>query len=419
MRMKYEFPKTPELGNLALEVENRGGIILFDVAGAEAAFFRSLFEFYFGWLNKLGPTREFKDSYVYSLYLPPIPSKAHNRMVEGFLNTFLFKRKTPQAVTIAVTNKCQCRCEHCSNTTMHSSRPPMSPEVMQRVIRESVELGVSNVTLTGGDPLLAKDLADLMAAVDPQKAVTQVFTNAIGLDQDKIAGLKRQGIYGLQMSLDSPDPAEHDQGRGFKGAFDAVKRGAALAAEGGVLTGLSTFATEQSVESRKLTDIAALAAEWGICEITVFNVIPTGRLLNREDLILSDDAHKTLMREAARLNIQHKGQLRIVTQSWTNCGVGFARSFGCLAGNYQFHITALGDFTPCDFTPLTFGNVSDEPVEALWKRITKHPAYHRHSNKCRMQSLKFRGLYIHPIPADGLLPFPIYDLEAVEFEPDK
>lgn len=408
--MKYEFKETSELSKLVLEVENRDGEILFDISSPDAAFYHSVFDLYFGWLNKLGAIGVFKEGCVYSLYLPPIPSRPHNRMVEGFLNTFLFRRKTPQAATIAVTNKCQCRCEHCSNTSMSGFRTAISIEVMQRVIRESIELGVSNVTLTGGDPLLLDELEELIAAVDLEKAVTQVFTNAVGLDKDRIRSLKGKGIYGLQMSLDSPNAEEHDRLRGCNGAFEAVKNGAKLAVENGVLTGLSTYATEQSVRNKQLTDIAGLAAEWGICEISVFDIIPTGRILNREDLILSDSARTELMREAGRLNVKYKGHMRVVTQSWTNCGVGFARSFGCLAGNYQFHINVMGDFTPCDFTPLTFGNVSDESVGALWKKIVEHPAYRRHSDKCRMQSMEFRKKYIHGIPENSILPFSIYHL---------
>jgi MoaA/NifB/PqqE/SkfB family radical SAM enzyme len=100
------------------------------------------------------------------------------------------------------------------------------------------------------------------------------------------------------------------------------------------------------------------------------------------------------------------------TQSWTNSGRGFAKSFGCLAGNYQFHITACGDLMPCDFTPLSFGNVRDRCVADLWKKLTTHPAYCRHQDACRMQSLEFRNRYIRPIPLNTPLPVLIEELES-------
>ncbi len=87
-----------------------------------------------------------------------------------------------------------------------------------------------------------------------------------------------------------------------------------------------------------------------------------------------------------------------MTQNWSNSGRGFAKSFGCLAGNYQFHISAFGDFMPCDFTPISFGNVRQYSIEHLWEKLISHPAWRSHRNDCRMQSPDFRSRYIDPLP---------------------
>jgi MoaA/NifB/PqqE/SkfB family radical SAM enzyme len=99
------------------------------------------------------------------------------------------------------------------------------------------------------------------------------------------------------------------------------------------------------------------------------------------------------------------------TQNWTNSGRGFAKSFGCLAGNYQFHVTPCGDFMPCDFTPISFGNVRKHSVADLWKKLTSHPAYWRHQDQCRMQSATFRNKYIKPIFPNTPLSVLIEDLD--------
>jgi MoaA/NifB/PqqE/SkfB family radical SAM enzyme len=100
----------------------------------------------------------------------------------------------------------------------------------------------------------------------------------------------------------------------------------------------------------------------------------------------------------------------VITQTWTNSGLGFSRFIGCLAANWQFHITAQGDFTPCDFTPLTFGNVRTEAVKDLWERMLGHPAYSKHQLSCRMQDSLFRKRYIDQIPEGAELPYAILDL---------
>jgi len=161
------------------------------------------------------------------------------------------------------------------------------------------------------------------------------------------------------------------------------------------------------VGARHLTRIARLADEWGVHEVTAFDVLPTGRLFRRTDLLLTEQSRKQLLHEAAALNRRFRGRPHVITQAWTNCGRGFARFIGCLAGNYQFHVTASGDFTPCDFTPLAIGNVRQSSVGDLWRTMIEHPAYCEHSKACRMQSDAFRERYIDPIPAGAALPFPI------------
>lgn len=414
MRVKYDFAGTPELRALLVEVENRGDKIIFEVSGAGSELFGAVIRPYFEWMNRRGPIAVYEGSNVYSLCMPPIPSKAHARMVEGFLQTFVFRKRTPQALTLGVTDECQCRCVHCSAGQRRSPRPVLSLQELRRVVDESLALGVTNISFTGGEPLLREDLEDCVSAVPKEKAVVQVFTNAVDLDAKRAASLKAAGVWGLQVSLDSPDPGEHDRLRGRKGTFHAVERGVKAAREVGLLVALSTYVTDRCLKEDKLRGLATLAAHWGAQEISVSDVIPTGRLLRRDDLLLTENSRKMLLEQARLLNEEFKGRTRLLPVSWTNSGSGyFSKSLGCIAGNFQFHVTAVGDFTPCDFTPLSFGNVRSESIADLWKKLTEHSAYCRHQNACRMQTPDFRKKYIHTIPEGADLPFPIGQLDPV------
>jgi MoaA/NifB/PqqE/SkfB family radical SAM enzyme len=143
----------------------------------------------------------------------------------------------------------------------------------------------------------------------------------------------------------------------------------------------------------------------------VFDAIPTGRLLDDPGVALTKADRRRLRLQAFTTNRAARRRFRVVTQTWTNSGHGFARFIGCLAGNCQFHVTATGEFQPCDFMPLTMGNVHDAPVGDLWRRTCDHAAFCRHSNACRMQSAAFRRQYIERIPPDAALPYPMADLD--------
>lgn len=418
MRMTYRFHGAPQLARLSLEVESTATELRVRASGPGALRYAGHTRFYFASLKRMRPIAILEDgSRILSLYYPPVPSAAHARVFEDYLRTWVLHDRAPVAVTIGVTHACQCTCVHCSAGGMNAGGNGRAAQLttaeMRRVVAESVDIGVANVTFTGGEPLLRPDLDELVAAVPADKAVAQVFTNALLLDADRTAELKAAGLHAAQMSLDAPDADEHDALRGVAGAFDAVRQGVRHARAAGLFVGLSTYATNESVRAGHLTRIAALAAQWGVHELTVFDVLPAGRLLGRTDLLLTDGSRRLLLDEAAALNRRFGGRPHVITQAWTNCGRGFARLIGCLAGNCQFHVTASGDFAPCDFTPLAIGNVRRESVGELWRRTVEHPAYRKHSNACRMQSAAFRARYIDPIPEGAPLPYPIDELPPV------
>ncbi len=411
-RMLYTFSNTPQLAALQVDVERVGDRIEFEVRGREKDLYAPLIQLYYDWFNRTGPIAVHEGRNVYSLYLPPIPSGGDARLLEGIFRDKLFQLRTPRAVTIAVTHDCQCRCIHCSAEDHRTSGEPLSCGEIGRVVSDGLAMGMTNVTFTGGEPLLREDLEDLVTSVPEDLAVSKVFTNGALLTAERAASLKAAGLQAVKLSLDSPDPFKHDRLRQRHGSFQEVEKGVKDALEAGLLVGLSTYATKESVAEGTLGHLASLAAEWNVHEISVFDVIPTGRLLHDDGALMDEDTRKALMEQARTLNREFGGRPRIVTQSWTNSPSGFAAYFGCLAGTYQFHVTAYGEFTPCDFTPISFGNVRNESVDRLWKKLAAHPAFCEHRRKCRMQTPAFREQYIRPIPEGVPLPYPVEKLDT-------
>lgn len=394
MNLEYRFPHIEKFRTLRLLISNDTGRLTIRLKGRHAFWMRPILGMYFRAYNRLTPISLRDGANLYTLFLPPMPSPAHNRGLENLLRRYLFGVRIPLAVTIAVTNRCQCRCQHCSLPEADTGKEEMSIEEIKRVTRESLELGVINITFTGGEPLLRRDLEQAIRIIPLDQAVSLLFTNGVGLTADRLHSLREAGLRGVQISLDSPDPSEHDTLRATPGLFNRVRDAVQAAKEEGMLVGLSTYASNQFVEGGKLAGIAALGEAWGVHEITVFDAIATGRFLHRGDVMLTPANRRRLIAEGIRLRQCYAGRLHIITQSWTNSNRGFARLIGCLAGHWQFHISATGHLRPCDFTPLSFGSIRQESVAALWKKLTDHPAYHRHSSTCRMQSPAFRRTYL-------------------------
>ncbi|MHA2123558.1 MAG: SPASM domain-containing protein, partial [Promethearchaeota archaeon] len=107
------------------------------------------------------------------------------------------------------------------------------------------------------------------------------------------------------------------------------------------------------------------------------------------------------------------------SQAWQNSVEAYLSGIGCLAANIQFYASAYGEISPCDFSPLSFGNIRKESLKTIWMRLVKHPAFNHKSPFCRMQNKEFRHFYIDPIPDDAPLPYSIKNLPKVDYRKEK
>ncbi len=410
MKLEYRFPNLPELKNLRILMNNDSGKIKASVRGTYSLKTWFLIKTRYALQNSIGFIETPHDGNVFSMYHPPCPSKTDARMAEAFLSSVLLKKLVPLAVTIGVTTECQCYCVHCSAKELSKTRPVLTIDELKEITRQCIDLGIVNITFTGGEPLLRADLEEVISSVPFDKAITLVFTNALGLTAKRVQSLKKAGLFGVHISLDSAEPSKHDHLRGIKGTFQSVQEGVKNALDAGLLVGISTYVTRDKALNHDILPIAEICAKWGIHQISVFDAIQTGGLMEQEDITLDRKARQVLLEDSRKINKKFKGKTRVVTQSWTNSGHGYSRFIGCLAANWQFHINAQGDFTPCDFTPLSFGNIREESVKDLWGKIIKHPAYNYRKQTCRMQDPDFRKKYIDTIPEGAEMPYPISKL---------
>jgi len=349
---------------------------------------------------------------IYTLFQPPIPSEPMTKVLASRLQTERTGRPFPATHTMQITTACQCDCVHCSAVRFRNpENKQLTTDEAKSFIRQSLELGVVNMIFTGGEPLLRSDLFELISAVDKKEAIAMIFTNGLLLTKENVQKLVDAGLFSLMVSLDSPEPQEHNTMRCTEKCWEKAVEGIRRCLDAGLLCGISTYATPERVRNGKVVEMIELGRRLGVHEITIFDVVPTGRLLRHEEGELLTDADK---QEICRMEDDYnarKGYPHIVTQAHVNGPSGG----GCYAAWFQLYSTAYGDITPCDFTPLTFGNIRNEPLKAIWERMTSHPSYCTRLDHCRMQDHAFRKRWIDDIPTKGPFPFPIERFDAADF----
>lgn len=346
---------------------------------------------------------------VISLFQPPLSSPVGWRALQHRLLRRFHGLRIPATATIAVNKTCQCQCTHCSAVYYnHSSKKEMNTLTLQEAIRQTVTLGVTNIILLGGEPLLRKDLNYLIASVPADLAIVTFFTNGEFLTLERCLQLKKAGLLGAFVSLDSAVPKEHDGWRKRVGLYSKALQGIENLKEAGLIAAVSSHLSAQNLPKGHFEMMMELGHEIGADEVTFFDAIPSGSWLHDTKACLTPE-DRVQIRELVTAYRAKKNYPGLSVQSTMTSVEGSAF---CFAANTQFYLTAFGDMCPCDFTPLTIGRFPEHSIHDLWEKMIETEPYNCRAKSCRMQDEQFRAKYISPLPPKGPFPYPLQKINV-------
>jgi MoaA/NifB/PqqE/SkfB family radical SAM enzyme len=111
--------------------------------------------------------------------------------------------------------------------------------------------------------------------------------------------------------------------------------------------------------------LAELGREVGLQEIRCRGIVPSGRLVNidRAELLTERD-RQSFMRSANQINSRPDYPKVSLFEEFEH-----PTRFGCNAGGMHIYVDCSGNLCPCDFAPLSFGNLCEETFQDVWSRI--------------------------------------------------
>src|SRR5262245_42629968 len=127
----------------------------------------------------------------------------------------------PLAVHLEVIAACNLSCTHCFAGELPRNQHPLSVREMAELFADLARLGSFRLGLTGGEPLLRKDLFEILDAATDAGLHPCLTTNALLLTEEIARELGRRPLVWLNVSLEGPTAEVNDAVRGI-GTFDAV-----------------------------------------------------------------------------------------------------------------------------------------------------------------------------------------------------
>ena len=290
-------------------------------------------------------------------FFPPCPSPAFDRFCQAVIG----RQRVPYSTYLAVTGRCPYRCAHCSYAGR--SNRELSAEQIRAVIGQIKNLGTCTLGLTGGEPLLRPELEEFVRAAGPEM-VSVVFTTGHGLDQSRAQRLAQAGVGCVTIGVESADAPGHDRIRGQAGSFAEAEAAARLCRTAGIYLAVSTVATREKLGGGELERLYELAARWGAGELRILTPVATGAWRGCGTAMLSGMEREALVDFHRNHNRRAGGPAVASFAHFESDAI-----FGCGAGFHHLFIDAAGQVCPCDLTPLSFGDVTSEPLREIWNRM--------------------------------------------------
>ncbi|HJT21409.1 MAG TPA: pyrroloquinoline quinone biosynthesis protein PqqE [Nitrospira sp.] len=275
----------------------------------------------------------------------------------------------PYTLIAELTYRCPLSCPYCSNPVVYSSRQPLDTQTWMRIFDEAEALGVVQLHLTGGEPLLRDDLVPLIREARRLDLYVNLITSGIPLDRDRLLRLRDAGLDAVQLSFQSTEREEADALAGMA-AHERKLAAARWIKEFGLPLTVNVVLHRRNIH--RVAEIIELAEEVGAHRLELANVQFAGSaLVNRLALLPSREqlAKARAVAEAARSRLGGRMEILFVTPDLyadvpRACMDGWGRRFLVIAPD--------GAALPCHaahtIPGLPMAYAVDRSLEEIWER---------------------------------------------------
>lgn len=329
----------------------------------------------------------------------------------------------PTTLLAELTHRCPLHCPYCSNPLeLIRADAELSTDDWKRVFTQARELGVLQLGLSGGEPLVRKDLEELAAHARSLGLYSTLVTSGLGLTRKRAEALRGAGLEHVQVSIQDSDTESAERIAGVSSVKQ--KRAAiALVKELGFAFSINVVLHRANLD--RIGELIDLAGDLGADRLELANTQYYGwGLKNRAALMPTREqvARARGIAEAAIERYRKKMQILFVLPDYHEqypkaCYGGW--------GKLYIVVTPNGQALPCHaastIASLSFPTVRERSLEWIWRESPGFQAYRGDAwmkepcrtcprktvdfGGCRCQAFALTGDAANPDPVCTLTPF--------------
>lgn len=273
----------------------------------------------------------------------------------------------PLTVHLEVTAECNLKCVHCF-ASESKNKQILSLKELESLFKELASLGSYRLGITGGEPLLRRDIFDIIDAAVGHGLQPCMTSNGLLITEDTARELGKRNFGWFNISLDGATARTNDAVRG-KGTYDEVLNRISI------LKKYKTFSLAFTVMKHNMNELAQyceLAKSLGAQAAVFRPLYPVGNASKHRELMPDFSDYLLCLNELKRINME----VEIDFYSFHAWGPGTRHdkqatvydNFGCGAGNTTCSISSNGDVLPCSFLGQEYiaGNLRATTFKQIW-----------------------------------------------------
>ncbi len=283
------------------------------------------------------------------------------------------------------TQACTSSCLHCGFASNPPTSDALGTEESKRIADKIYDFGATYFGISGGEPLLRKDLPEIIGYAKNIGMNVSLITNGYFLDDKILDTLVRHGVR-VSLSVDGREEInELIRGKGaYVKAISAIEK----TSKAGLLdclvaTLVNVDATHNNVSSEDMEHVIKLAEEYGARWVVIHGFIPFNKTKNHLSKAPSSQQYEKIWHQVYDLRLKYKGKpevnvycpffARVAKQrglpdfeSWFN---NFFLGRCSMAGKYM-SVVENGDVIPCSFNDrIRLGNVQNKALKQIWTEL--------------------------------------------------
>ena len=270
----------------------------------------------------------------------------------------------PLKISMNITKLCNLRCKQCFSDSGEIKNTELTTKEVCKLFDDMHENGTFFICIGGGEPLMRKDLLEILDYGNRKQLAISIVSNGLLLNKELISELNTKNLDTFWISLEGlEENHEYLRGKGtFKKAINAIEL---LQKEFKGKRAIRVSLNKYNVD--EYLDLIKIAEQFSVDIIRFTPIISFGRAKN-EDLTISQEQYISFLQKIKKVKsnveIIHPGMVHN-KKFWVD-----SNDFGCHCGKEAIWVDETGTYSPCIFLGNSYnlGNIKDDNYMDLWKK---------------------------------------------------